>query len=207
MTTDMKSTRSYTMTARAEATEQTRRRILRACVDEHLQRPVAEIALADIAARAGVSVQTVLRHFGSRAGLVEEALGFAQAAVVEQRRAPVGDPEAALRILVEHYESEGESVLLMLAQEQSEPLMARITTAGKRLHREWVAEVFAPYLSRGGDGEQLLDLLVVATDVYAWKLLRRDRRLTRSQTEERMTALVRAVLAQHAPDGQSEKES
>jgi hypothetical protein len=37
--------------------------------------------------------------------------------------------------------------------------------------------------------------LTVATDVYAWKILRRDRELDREKTEQRMEALVRAILA------------
>ena len=45
---------------------------------------------------------------------------------------------------------------------------------------------------------RLVDLLVVATDVYTWKLLRRDRRLSVARTRERMEALVRAVLAARA---------
>ena len=45
----------------------------------------------------------------------------------------------------------------------------------------------------------MVDLLVVATDVYTWKLLRRDRRLSVRRTCERMESLVRAVLALHEP--------
>jgi predicted acylesterase/phospholipase RssA len=60
------------------------------------------------------------------------------------------------------------------------------------MHRRWVEQVFAPY-AEGDDG--LVDLLVVATDVYTWKLLRRDRGLPRKQTENQMKKLVRAVLA------------
>jgi len=188
------------MTARARATDQTRRRILQAFVDEHMERLVGDIALADVATRAGVSVQTVLRHFGNRAALVDHALSFAQDAVVERRRTPVGDVAAAVRTIVEHYEQDGDRVLLMLAQEATEPLMARITTQGRRLHRDWVSEVFEPYLLATGGRDEVVDLLVVATDVYAWKLLRRDRRLGRTETEDRMTDLVRAVL-DHYPAG------
>jgi len=43
--------------------------------------------------------------------------------------------------------------------------------------------------------EALADLLVVGTDLYTWVLLRRDRGLTRAQTEQRMIMLVEAVLA------------
>jgi AcrR family transcriptional regulator len=192
----MNSRRSYTMTARAEAVEATRSAILDAAVELSQERLIAQIGLDDIAARAGVSVQTLLRHFGSRAGLIDAAAHQGASSVVEERRAPVGDVTEAVRILMDHYEKRGSSVLLLLAQEQSEEQVARITSNGRALHRTWVAEVFQPFLPAGrGAREELLDLLVVATDVYAWKLLRLDRGLSRSRTQERLETLVRTVLA------------
>jgi AcrR family transcriptional regulator len=194
----MNTSRAYTMTARARSMEQTRGRILDATVDLHSERLATEIGLEQIAERAGVSVQTVLRHFGSRDRLVEAALAHAMASVEDERRTPVGDPDAAVHVIVDHYETRGDGVLLMLAQEQSHELMRTVTESGRRMHRAWVEEVFAPYVGRGGaDAATLTDLLVVATDVYTWKLLRRDRGLSRQQTESRMRALVGAVLATH----------
>lgn len=190
----MNTTRTYTMTARARAVEETRSRIMDACVTLHGERPVTEIGLEDVAERAGVSVQTVLRHFGSRAGLAESSMERAQHDVAEERRTPVGDVAAAVHTIVDHYERRGDQALLMLSQEGHQELMARVTRQGKALHRAWVEEVFAPYLDRADDAEALTDLLVVATDVYAWKLLRRDRRLGRQRTEERIRRLVDAVL-------------
>jgi AcrR family transcriptional regulator len=190
----MNTTRTYTMTARARAVEETRARILDACVALHGERPVTEIGLDDIAARAGVSVQTVLRHFGSRAGLEEASFERAQRAVADERRTPVGDVAAAVQVIVEHYERRGDMALLMLAQESHQDLMARITRQGKAMHRAWVVEVFAPFLAAADDPEALTDLLVVATDVYAWKLLRRDRGLSRERTESRMRRLVEGLL-------------
>ena len=111
--------------------------------------PVTEIALDDVAGRAGVSVQTVLRHFGSRAGLEEASFERAQQAVADERRAPVGDVPAAVRVIVDHYERRGDMALLMLAQEGHQELMARITEQGKTMHRAWVQEVFAPYVDGG----------------------------------------------------------
>jgi AcrR family transcriptional regulator len=191
----MNTTRTYTMTTRARAVEETRVRIIEACVALHGERPVTDIGLDDIAGRAGVSVQTVLRHFGSRAGLEEASFERAQAAVAEERRTPVGDVGSAVHVIVDHYERRGDMALLMLAQESHQELMARITEQGKAMHRAWVEEVFAPFLDRTDDAEALTDLLVVVTDVYTWKLLRRDRRLGRDRTEQRMRHLVDAVLA------------
>lgn len=190
----MNTTRPYTMTARARTVEDTRARIIDACVALHGERPVSEIGLDDIATRAQVSVQTVLRHFGSRAGLEEASFERAQQAVADERRTPVGQVGAAVHVIVDHYERRGDQALLMLAQEGHQELMARITEQGKAMHRAWVTEVFAPFLAGSDDAEALTDLLVVATDVYAWKLLRRDRGLSRDRTESRMRRLVDALL-------------
>jgi AcrR family transcriptional regulator len=192
----MNTTRPYTMTTRARAVAETRDRIIEACVALHGERPVNEIGLEDIAERAAVSVQTVLRHFGSRSGLEEASFERAQRAVADERRTPVGDVTAALRVIVDHYERRGEQALLMLAQEGHQPLMARITEQGKAMHRTWVKDVFAPQIAAADDGEELTDLLVVATDVYTWKLLRRDRGLGRDRTERRMRHLVERLLAE-----------
>jgi predicted acylesterase/phospholipase RssA len=101
----------------------------------------------------------------------------------------------AVHVIVDHYERRGDQALLMLAQERHQELMGRLTQQGKAMHRAWVEEVFAPFLDEADDAEALTDLLVVATDVYTWKLLRRDRRLGRDRTERRMRHLVDALLA------------
>ncbi|HEY7834260.1 MAG TPA: TetR/AcrR family transcriptional regulator, partial [Ktedonobacterales bacterium] len=57
--------RPYTMTARATTAQQTHQRILQAGAALFWEQLSLEITLDDVAARAGVSVQTVLRHFGT----------------------------------------------------------------------------------------------------------------------------------------------
>ena len=167
----MKTTRKYTMGARAQAVEETRqpdpatRTIALAG-----ERPFAEITLDAVAERAGVSVQTVLRQFGSRDGLIEEGAEVATAEIMEERRTPAGDVAAAMRDLADHYERLGQTALLMLAQEGHDdrgpqghrPRQGHAPRSGS-------SEVFAP-VDRAD--ERVLDLLVVATDVYTWKLLR-----------------------------------
>jgi AcrR family transcriptional regulator len=186
----MKTTRSYTMTARAEAAEATRRRVVDAVVDLAGERPFTEITLDAVADRAAVSVKTVLRQFGSRDRLFSEALDAAMLDAFEERVTTSGDPATAVRIVVDHYERRGGTALLMLAQEDHDPVAAKATSAGKTLHRTWVREAFAP----ATDDEAVLDLLVVATDVYTWKLLRKDRGHSRATTESLVHDLVRAVL-------------
>ena len=154
--------------------------------------------------RAGVSVQTVLRHFGNRDGLIDAGVLHAQKSVVEERRTPHGDVTQAVRVIVNHYEQRGRSVLLMLAQEPTDARIARITDEGRAMHRAWVEEVFAPLLpTEKVQHSAGVDLLVVATDVYTWKLLRLDRALGRAQAQQRIERLVRAVLTDLGETGRT----
>ena len=79
---------------------------------------------------------------------------------------------------------------------------ARMDT-GRRLHREQISELFAPQLAErpAAEREALLDLLVVATDVYTWKLLRRDRGLDRPTAEARVRLLIAGILTDHRKGG------
>jgi AcrR family transcriptional regulator len=192
----MKTTRPYTMRARAEAVEQTRLRILEATYGLSTRRLLAEITLDAVAESAGVSVQTVLRQFGSKAGLLEATSTHVAAQVADERRAASGDVEDGLRLLAEHYERRGDGVLLLLAQEHTEDAVRPLVERGRAVHRRWVEETFAPLLGPlpGEERSWRTDLLVVATDVYTWKLLRRDGGLSRSVTEERIRRLVTSLL-------------
>lgn len=191
----MKTTRTYTMRARAEQAEQTRVRIVSATVALGGERPLAACTLPAIAERAEVSVQTVLRIFGSRDALFRAVLDRTSTEVVAERTADPDDVPASIAALVDHYESRGDTVLLLLGQEAWEPLAAQVTTLGKRLHREWVGAVFARALEPlpAARRDEAVDLLVAATDVSAWKVWRRDAGRTRDETLARMLALVASV--------------
>jgi len=193
----MKTTRTYDMRGRAAEADRTRARILDATVALAGEVPLAACTLPAIADRAGVSVQTVLRAYGSRDGLFAAATTRGREQVVAQRETPVGDADAALELLAEHYEAWGGTMLLLLAQESWEPVAAEITASGRMLHRDWVRDVFAPALEQlaASDRDETVDLLVAATDLYTWKLMRRDRGLDRAATIGRMRRLVASVLA------------
>lgn len=188
-------TRPYRQTSRADAAERTRLSILAAVFDLSSEIPLAAITLGNVAERAGVTVQTVLRRFGSRQDLFEQALDHYATAVREQRLVTSDDdPREAVRIVVEHYESFGDRMLLLLGQEATDPMARRITDDGRRFHEQWVEDAFCPRSAREHR------LLIVATDLYTWKLLRRDRRLSATETAEHMHDLCCAITAR-APGG------
>ncbi|GAC1382222.1 MAG: hypothetical protein NVSMB48_12080 [Marmoricola sp.] len=195
----MKTTRSYTMTARADAVAATRLRIIEALFELGRDRMFPDISLEDVAAQADVSVQTILRHFQSRAGLTAATMDHAIARVTEERSTPVGDVDAAVEAIVAHYEDRGQTALLMLAQETSSPQVAELTRRGRTMHRKWVAEVFAPYV---GARDPLIDLLIVATDVYTWKLLRLDNGYSRPRTTQLIRHMVTSLLEAAPQKGQ-----
>jgi len=187
--------RRYTMTARAVAAAATRQRILATATDVFLARPYEQVSLDDVATHAGVTVQTVLRRFGSKEALVATAAEAGLEQVRLQRNlAPIGDVAGAVHNLIDHYEEWGDRVLRMLAQEEQIPAFRTVAEAGRNLHRRWVQRTFAPWLrvSRAARARRLAQLIAV-TDVYVWKLLRLDQALSRKVTETVLVELVQFV--------------
>ena len=186
--------RPYRMRARAEAAAETSRRILRAVLDLHLERFHDQITLEAVAQRAGVTVQTVLRHFGSRDRLVAAAAERATSEVLAQRSAaPVGDVDGAVENLVDHYEEWGRTGLRLLAQEERVPQLRVLADGGRAVHYAWVERTFAPFLAETSD-PLLRPKLIALTDVFTWKLLRLDLGLDRTGTASALTGMIRAVV-------------
>jgi AcrR family transcriptional regulator len=185
------------MIARAEATATTAERILDAAVEVFWELPTDQISLDEIARRAGVTVQTVIRRFGGRDGLIAAAVERESEKVRRQRdEALPGDPASAVRVLIEHYEVIGDRVLKMLAEEERIPGLRPIVDRGRTLHRAWCARVFGPALARlrGLERERRLAQFVALCDVYTWKLLRRDAGLSRRHTELALIELLNPLL-------------
>ncbi len=197
------SPRPYRMNARAEAAAETGRRILAAATALVAERYYDEVSLAEIAREAGVTVQTVLRRFGSKEGLVDAAVRAATVDVRAARWAAApGDLVAAVHGLVEHYELWGERSLRFLAQEETTPPMRRVTDAGRALHHAWVDHAFAPWLQASAPSRTqiLRATLIAASDVGVWKVLRRDLGLDVVATEAALLRMLGGLLGAPAPD-------
>jgi AcrR family transcriptional regulator len=178
--------RPYRMQSRATATAATGTRILDATETLFWAEPVAEISLDRIAELAGVTVQTVLRRYNSKDGLFEAAAQRAYERVARQRdAAPKDDPAGAVRNLIDHYEELGDRVLRLLGEEDKVPGLRKLTDRGRDFHRDWCQRIFNAALADLGGAARARRLaqLIAVTDVYMWKLLRRDRALSRRQTE------------------------
>jgi AcrR family transcriptional regulator len=192
-----KAKRPYRMRARAEAAEATRKKILEAVEVAFEELFYDEITLTEVASRAGVSVQTVLRHFESKENLfVASYLKTAERMGADRGPLPIGDPEKIVGDLVEHYDRFGDRILWLLAQEEREPILKHLADAGRIYHLQWCRQAFAPVLAglRGKAAERRLAQFVTVTDIYVWKLLRRDRGLSKPQAKLAMRELVEPLM-------------
>ena len=185
------------MVARAASAAATGERILDAAVELFWERPGEQVSLDEVARRAGVTVQTVIRRFGGRDGLVAAAAERESARVRSERdEARAGDVAGAVRVLVDHYEALGERVLRLLAEEERVPRLRAHADRGRAAHRDWCARVFASALEgrKGVERRRRLAQLVAVCDVYTWKLLRRDAGLSRRHTELALIELRQPLL-------------
>ena len=109
-----------------------------------------------------------------------------------------GDVAAAVRVVVGDYEEAGEQLHAHAGARSTASRRCRsCSTSADAATARWVRWAFSPQLAgrTGARKTQLEDLLVVATDVYTWKLLRIDRRLSARATTAAMTELCEAVVA------------
>jgi AcrR family transcriptional regulator len=192
---DMKK-RQYDMRSRGQAKAATREAVINAAIETFTAERSFSVTLGPVAERAGVTVKTILRHFGSREALIEAAWSRAYRDAVAERSALPGDRDASLTVLIAHYERRGPMILGALAEEDEDPRAQHMCDAGRVAHRAWAEEVFGACLPEERDDRcRLVDALVVATDVYAWKLLRLDRGLPADAVHDRMQLMTEAILA------------
>jgi AcrR family transcriptional regulator len=192
--------RPYRMDARAAAAEATRERILDIAYGQFMERWYDEVTLRDTAKEAGVALQTVVNHFGTKENLFSAVAERFSASIAETRGGVLPDDIAgAAAALVADYEQTGDTNMRMLALEERVPAVAEGLASGRRSHREWVERIFPAALStlRGAHRRRCLAELLTITDVLTWKMLRRDHGLSRAQAEDAIRELLEAVDDHH----------
>ena len=195
--------RRYAMASRAAKAEATRARIRVSAMELYCQRPIEDFTLEEVAGRAGVAVRTVLRAYPSKDELVYAALDEMAAGGVYLKPTPPGDVKAGVSAFFDIYETVGDLVLQRLSDERRHPGLKPTLDQGRENHRDGVKVIFAPQLEqrRGAARAELFNMLVVMTDVYVWKLLRRDMALTRPAAEAIVRKMIFSIIEGGNADG------
>jgi len=186
------------MRARAETAAATKQRILESARALLLTHSFEEMTIELIAKGADTTARTVLRIFGSKEELFAQALH----SLGQFGHAPItpGNIDALISGAHGFYEKVGDTVIRWLADEPRIPAMREHLNIGRQHLRAWVGEAFAPMLDRlqGDACKELHDALIVAFDVYTWKLLRRDFGLSRRAAQARTKRLVLGLIREES---------
>lgn len=191
--------RPYAQKARALAAEASTRRILESFLKRAENQWFEDITLESLAQDAGVTVQTVLRKFGGKAGVLEAAHRLMGENVQLRRAIDPGNINAAVEVLTKDYEEVGRLVLRLLSQEDRHPILHPTIERGRKGHRDWLSQVFASHLKALPAAKRgvTLDALVVATDVHVWKVVR----LEMGRSVPAFKALVKRLIQGVLNDG------
>jgi AcrR family transcriptional regulator len=184
------------MVARAEGMVDTRERIVRAALKLALEEAFEDITLAAIAEAAGVSHQTVLNHFASKENVAAAAAEMLDRQTQAARdNARSDDHPQAIAILVGEYERFGDAGARWAMASQRLGSLAPLLDRARAGHQAWLDRIFSELLPKAPAARRhAIHALHAATDVYTWKLLRRDLQLPRADTERIILALVYGIL-------------
>jgi AcrR family transcriptional regulator len=194
----MRPGRSYTKVARAKAEERTRTALLGAAEEAFLSGPWEQASLEAIARAAGVSKQTLLRHFGSKDGLLEETLRRAIAEVEEHRlSAPTDDIAGAVENLLDHYEMRGGRAMRSSNLSAEGPL-AGLGLRAREFHYQWVDQVFRGWLTAAEPAQRgkLRAALIAVCDVQSWWILSHDLGLPRGEVRDTLVLTISRLLGE-----------
>lgn len=189
------------MTARAESAARTSERVVAATRELFAEKTIADITLADIADRSGVTVQTVLRRFGDKDGVWAEVFARSAEEVYAQRGTI--DPESldmVVDTLLDHYEQWGPTMLKMLAEATTTPSIQPVLADAAAYHHTWCETAFfgaLGSLSKTARRRRLATLVAVC-DLRTWETLRLRAGLSRQETRRALLEMLTPLATAQA---------
>ncbi|CUU53879.1 TetR family transcriptional regulator [Frankia sp. CcI49] len=190
-------TRGYQQRQRSEAAAANTERILAAGAELFTRHPFDQVTLAMVAEHAEVGVQTVIRRFGTKDGLVRAISAWMAPQIEATRGIPdVSDPAVVAERLARHYERWGDVTDRAIRQQDASPALAEVAEAGRRAHRDWTATAFAAELEGLAPDRRhdLLGRLAAVCGVELWLVLRRDQAMSVEATRHAVADLIAACL-------------
>lgn len=186
----------YTQVARADAEARTREALLDAAEATFFEADWNRSSLVSIAERAGVTKQTLLRHYESKDGLLRAAYERAFSRVEAQRlAAPQGDVPGAVTNLLDHYYELGDRARKLGTVDQ-DALGLDVGTRARRLHYDWIDHAFGGAIARAPKStrDQVRRSLIVVCDVQSWAILAHDLGLPRAEVQKTLEHAINQLL-------------
>lgn len=187
---------SYDNSKRLIEAENTRHEIINAFGKLWTRYSINEITLDMVSNEAGVTTRTIMRKFGSKEGLLSETLPALTADIESLRTVTKpGDIDEILQVLLSNYETMGEAAIRTINLEPELEIAREIGREGRELHRRWCIEVFSPYLPKQNTPEFEIQLasFIAATEIYLWKLIRKDLKLSKEKTRAVFKNLIEGL--------------
>jgi AcrR family transcriptional regulator len=194
-----KTPRKYNQVARARAQERTREALIDAAEREFFLGAWEQVSLEEIAVSAGVTKQTLLRHFGSKEGLLHQAILRSQNLVRDQRfAAPTGDVVGAVDNLLDHYEEWGERALRIGAVDGGGEAIDKLGRDARQLHYDWVDHAFGSSMARfrGSGRARRRAALIALCDAHTWWLFSHDLGLSRAEVRATLILAINRLLGE-----------
>jgi AcrR family transcriptional regulator len=193
------SKREYRQVERAKAQERTREALIDAATDEFFEGNWLKTSLDSLSHRAGVTRQTLLRHFGSKDGLLMQSLMRGAAQVRDQRwSTPTSDIAGAVNNVLDHYEEWGERSVRLGAWQRGPTVFALFSNAARQIHYDWVEHAFSEWLEKFDEETRARRraALIVLCDVQSWWILSNDLGLPRAEVHAILTDQIERALAE-----------
>jgi len=190
----------YNNTRRLIGAENTKIEIIKAFGNLWSRHSIKDITLDMVAKEAGVTTKTILRKFESKDGMINESLFYLATEIKGERTlATVGNIDEILKALLSNYEKMGEAAIRTINLESELEIARQIGAKGRALHRDWCIQMFSPYLpnEQSADYEIQLTSFIAATEIYLWKLMRKDLKLSKGQTFSIFKNLVKGLINQN----------
>ena len=171
--------------------------MIKAATDEFFEGNWLKSTLDSLSHKAGVTRQTLLRHFGSKDGLLMQSLMRGASQVRDQRwSTPTTDIPGAVDNVIEHYEQWGERSVRIGAWQRGPTVLALFANAARQIHYDWVEHAFARWLERFDDQTRAerQAILVVLCDVQTWWILSNDLGLSRRKVHAILTDQIERAL-------------
>jgi AcrR family transcriptional regulator len=193
--------RKYELKARAEAQEETRRRITEETVGLHIEVGPANTTISEIAKRAGVQRLTVYNNFPDETSL----LGACSAHYIAQHPPPdpaawmsIRDPSrrarTALAALYGYYRETEPMTGKVMRDAAVMPALAAIVEQGWGPFLSGLREDLAAAFERGGaPNPRLRAALGVALRFETWRALARDEGMSDEQAADLTVAMARGA--------------